>query len=414
MDLNLRWIGEADYDRLALTRLRCYGASMSELPKFRAWIDEDARGKPADYLLAERDGETVGTATSLSMTMWVRGTPLSCQGVAWVGTIRTARRVSSRESSNESAGVATQLMRETIRKAREREQVVSALMPFRASFYEHFGYGIVERRHQWFVPLSILPSGSSHGIRYFDSTTDLTSLQKCRQQQVEAGQCDIETSEQSWPNYLRDFENGFAYVDGDSVSANGWMLAVEEKVDGQRCLRISEQGYCSPDALHRQLHFLSGLKDQFVGVILTLPTDLMLNHVLKETQLPHRPVAHATARASLQTRMQVRILDHVKFFEGQNFPSHLRSQAVVAINESEGTISKLRLTLDEGRVSAMRSDATADFECSDATWASIICGESHATMALQAGIATCSDDRVIELLDALSRSGTAPFCREYF
>ena len=32
------------------------------------------------------------------------------------------------------------------------EQVISALMPFRGSFYEHFGYGIAECRCTWTVP----------------------------------------------------------------------------------------------------------------------------------------------------------------------------------------------------------------------------------------------------------------------
>src|SRR6185503_13598429 len=103
-----------------------------------------------DYLLADRDGEAVGTTTALSMTIWVRGAALPCQGVAYVGTIKTHRR----GGANGEKGVATQLMFETLRRARERREVVSALMPFRASFYEHFGYGLIERRHEWLVPLT--------------------------------------------------------------------------------------------------------------------------------------------------------------------------------------------------------------------------------------------------------------------
>src|SRR5829696_6854310 len=154
MSLNLRWVNDDERDRVAETRLRCYASGTKDLEKYREMIRADGRPKAGDFLIAERDGEAIGTTTSLSMTMWVHGTPLPCQGVAWVGTIRTARRQAG-------AGIASQLMHETIQRAREREQVVSALMPFRASFYEHFGYGVVENRVEWTVPLALLPSGCS-------------------------------------------------------------------------------------------------------------------------------------------------------------------------------------------------------------------------------------------------------------
>ena len=67
------------------------------------------RTKIGDYLLAEIDGQGVGTATSLSMNMWVRGSRIPSQGVAFVGVIRTARR----------GGVAKQLMEASLAKARE-------------------------------------------------------------------------------------------------------------------------------------------------------------------------------------------------------------------------------------------------------------------------------------------------------
>src|SRR4051812_17306310 len=92
MGLNLRWVNDNERDRVAETRLRCYAFGTKDLDRYRDMIKHDGRAKAGDFLLAERDGEAIGTTTSLSMTMWVRGAPLPCQGVAWVGTIRTARR----------------------------------------------------------------------------------------------------------------------------------------------------------------------------------------------------------------------------------------------------------------------------------------------------------------------------------
>ena len=69
MSLTMRWIGEADYDRLAIVRAQCYAPAANEVERFKEKLLADKRGTPGDYLLAERDGVAVGTATSHSMKM---------------------------------------------------------------------------------------------------------------------------------------------------------------------------------------------------------------------------------------------------------------------------------------------------------------------------------------------------------
>src|SRR6476646_6257325 len=140
MDLSLQWHGRDAADVVGEVRGLCYGTSQQAVPNYPEHLSKDDRIVADDLLLARRDGEAVGTATSYSMNMWVRGQAFPCQGVAYVGTIKTARR---------SGGIASAIMRETLNKARHRGQVLSALMPFRGSFYEHFGYGLVERRASW-------------------------------------------------------------------------------------------------------------------------------------------------------------------------------------------------------------------------------------------------------------------------
>lgn len=196
MGIELRWARESDLDRVAEARLRCYAHASKQLEDYQRLLRNDRRAAVGDYLMAEEDGQAIGTTTSLSMTMSVRGGAVPCQGVAWVGTIRTHRRTARRSAQNaglaaDSAGVATRLMAETLRRGRERGQVVSALMPFRASFYEHFGYGLVERRCAWTVPLALLPDVAADGTRFFESA-DLDEVAACRRRFVARGQCDIE------------------------------------------------------------------------------------------------------------------------------------------------------------------------------------------------------------------------------
>ena len=149
----MRWVGEQDWDLVAdhaaaLLQRR----AANSMRDFRDGIRADsAVHKTATFYWLNRMAVPLGTATSLpSLAMWVRGGRVPCQGVAWVGTIKTHRR-GARVPGD---GIASRIMRETLRLGRERGQVVSALMPFRGSYYEHFGYGIVERRCTWTVPLA--------------------------------------------------------------------------------------------------------------------------------------------------------------------------------------------------------------------------------------------------------------------
>lgn len=410
MALELRWVGEPDLDRVADTRLRCYSHAGGGLDRSRLHVRENPTAKPGDFLLAEREGEAIGTATSLSMTMWIRGSALPCQGVASVGTVKTHRRRTA-----DGKGVATQIMHETLRLARERGQVVSALMPFRASFYEHFGYGVVERRCEWTVPLAVLPQGDFDGMHFYRED-DLPELIKHWQRVIERGQCDIERPEPVWKYWLKDREEaGFVVIDRPKPAGpvHGYIAFEHKQIGNKDYLRITQMSYEDMPALRRQLHFLASQRDQYFAAVLLLPADLPLNWMLRETQLPHRLVNHAHAEARLDTRMQLRVLDHKRFLGALHLSPEPRGRVVVSVSESEGHESRFAMELFDGRASASDSTATADFTCPDRIWAAIACGDLPGTKAVELGLASATDPRHAELLDVLAK-GPPPFCHEYF
>lgn len=405
----MRWVGEAEFDRVAETRAYCYGGATKDFSRFGEIIRFDRRCQAGDYLLAERDGKPVGTATSLSLNMWMRGASIPCQGIAWVGTIKTQRRT----SSTPGGGVATQIMRETLRLGRERGQVVSALMPFRGSFYEHFGYGIVERRTTWTVPVSILPSGPFEGVGFL-AADDLPALASCRQRCVEQGQCDVERSEASWQVYLKKWEDGLVAVDQDSDgSIHGFIAFQHVQKNEKDILEATEMGYETIARLKKLLHFLASLRDQYSYVSLTFPADLPLNLLLREPQIPHRLVNHPYAEARPFTRMQIRVLDHRRLIEAMRLPADRSGKVVVAVHEAEGHVSKFAIDIAGGRASAAPSDATPQFECSNRMWAPIVSGDLSATSAARLGLVQCHDPAAAALLDIFAE-GPVPFSNEYF
>jgi predicted acetyltransferase len=412
MSLNLRWVDEKDRTRVGEVRGLCYGRSRREVADFVEQIRADRRSGPGDWLLAERDGQAVGTATALNMTMWVRGGSVRCQGVAFVGTVKTQRRRSADEK-----GIGTAVMREVLRAARERGQVVSALMPFRASWYEHFGYGIVERRADWIVPMSILPPGEFETVRFYDAARDRQPLMECRQRLAQRGQADIERSPAAWDAYLADVEkNGFLVVDraGDGP-VRGWMAFEHVHRESQDTVRAYfDTGYEDTAGLKRFLHFLASLRDQYSFASIQLPRDLSLNLLLREPQMTHRANRnHPTAEMRPFTRMQVRVLDHAKLLAAMKLPTDRSGKVVVAIRESEGSVSRLAIEIADGKASAAPTDATADLEMTDRIWAIIALGDVPATRAAELGLISVTNRTPLAVLDVFSL-GPAPFCREYF
>lgn len=417
MGLIAHWVGEEEIDRVAETRLRCYAPAAKDMEHFKDRARNDPYINSGDFLLVERDGRAVGTVTSYSLTMWVRGAPIPCQGVAWVGTIKTERRKSGANSAAAGPGVATVVMNEVLRKGRERGEMISALMPFRNSYYEHFGYGIVERRCDWTLPISVLPTGSFEGLRFYEPD-DLEFLADCRQRIVQAGQCDIQRTDRMWQTYLKKAEDGFTIVDrpAEGGAARGWLTFLHQKESGKDLIRITDMGFDSPAAMMRQLYFLASLRDQFSTVILTLPADLPLNRLLKETQIPHRPVNHLTAEVRPYTRMQARVLDHKKLIELMHFPPEIRGQAAVRVRESEGHVSSFSMEFNGGRASVtpLQREQKGCLQCGDKLWASIIFGELPATRAAALGLIEAGDHKALALLDAALSIGPLPFSREFF
>jgi predicted acetyltransferase len=380
--------------------------------RFVEGVMEDDRARDGDFLVVERDGMAVGTATALHLTMHVRGAAIPCHGVAYVGAIRTERRKAAVGGVKEP-GVATVVMEETIRRGRERGDVVTALMPFRASYYEHFGYGLVERQLYWNIPTSVLPSGDAGRWVHYEEG-HLPGLMALRREMMGAGQCDIERTEGRWKSVMKKGEGGWTFVelDGDGRPAAWLQLGAMSEVPGGRphVGRVGDWGCRGPgEGMARVLRFLGSLKDQYTRVLIDGPSDWQINRLLKETQVPHREVVHPTATATMITRMQMRVLDHKRYLEAIGWPGGTKGEAVVLVKECEGGESRFAVRVEGGRAEVRPSVATPTFVTTDVTYASVVSGELSATEAVRMGLA----EGEAGILDGLA-VGRKPYCGDFF
>ncbi|HEY0007168.1 MAG TPA: GNAT family N-acetyltransferase [Tepidisphaeraceae bacterium] len=406
MGLAFEWTGRDQLDRIAQARWQCYGARGDERESFHQ-RSAGGRWGDGDVCIASDTGRDVGTATSLSLHMHVRTLRIPCQGVAWVGTSKSHRRRS------EGRGVASQVMSAVVNKARDREEVVSALMPFRVSFYEHFGYGLIERQAIWTIPLSLLKSDLIGNYRFGD-TSDSSAMLACRARQSLTGQCDVETTVPALEEWFGSLASDTQlFVDEDAGQINGytWLRTIIE--NDQAIAQLVQPSWDGVESLQKMLSFCAGLKDQYSSVRVALPPDLPVQWLLRERQVPHRRIDHSAATCRMITRMQVRVLDHLRFFEGQKLFADQNGSLIVSVRETEGHESRFELTFNGRQLHAKTSAATPHVTCRDITWAAIACGELRASTAAAMGLLEHSSPAAIRLLNALNE-GLAPFCCEYF
>jgi predicted acetyltransferase len=283
-------------------------------------------------------------------------------------------------------------------------------MPFRASYYEHFGYGIVERRCDWTVPIAALPSGPFDSIRFCEPK-DFQARIDCLARVNQTGQCAIERSIDYWKLLDSSPAEGFAVVDrvGDGP-IRGALTLVHQQTNEKDFVQVSDCFYEDAEALRRQLHFLSSLKDQYSGVRLTLPADVPLNRMLTESQIPHRPVNHPVSSCHPFTRMQVRILDHAKYLEALNLPGETRGSVSVAVHECEGHVSRFKLDFEAGKIRCSPGGSAEAFRCPDRIWAGIATGDLKASDAVRFGLATGDGALILDVL----ANGPLPFTHERF
>lgn len=115
------------------------------------WSDEEAESfrkrvrffTTATCLVAEEEGEALASVVGIPMRQNVRGLVQDMAGVAGVSSHPAARR----------RGLVRELLTRLLRQMRDHGHTVSALYPFRPSFYARFGYvGIPRTRMARFTP----------------------------------------------------------------------------------------------------------------------------------------------------------------------------------------------------------------------------------------------------------------------
>jgi predicted N-acetyltransferase YhbS len=233
----------------------------AELAKFREYLPYSTGNVT---VIAEEDGAAVAVASAIPMRQNIRGSVHQMAGIAGVATSPLARR----------RGHVRALLTDLLAQMRDTGHPVSALYPFRPSFYERFGYvGLPAARTVSFSPADLgrLLTADLPGEVTWERLADGFDRYQAIYQRLLGERHGFAV----FPDYaaarFRDTDERWlvtARVDGETVGA------VTYRIDGHAG-ELTAQHLLTTGPLGRALllRFLAGHVDQVSAVVATVAPD---------------------------------------------------------------------------------------------------------------------------------------------
>ncbi len=136
--VTIRPILPDELEAVAYVRSVGFGGSADEA---LASLNSTPRYNFSHIIIAEYQGEIIGTATVFPVQMWLSGVPVNVGAVAGVAVLPEYRR----------KGIAAKMMRFCIMRMFAESQALSVLFPFSHKYYQKFGYGAIGDVHAYRV-----------------------------------------------------------------------------------------------------------------------------------------------------------------------------------------------------------------------------------------------------------------------
>jgi predicted acetyltransferase len=214
---------------------------------------------PADTLVAEIDGEMVGHATALRLSMRFRGAELAVRGLSAVAVLPHFRR----------RGVADKLVRAWIARFQRDGEPFLLLMPFSVRFYRKYGFGIVEELDLLRVaPQQLPPSPLRQHVRRARLPDDQGIIEGIYARWREGQSGALARDEYWWKGRI------FPRVPEAAIYETSGYILYEIPgapiLPSAHCL-VREIVATTPDAFRGLVGFLEALGEQFARVELLVP-----------------------------------------------------------------------------------------------------------------------------------------------
>ena len=253
--MDVRPASESDVEWLATLWYHVFTDERSIAQRMQGLRAETGYGGTKVSFVAEQDGRGVGACKIYPMTQHMGGAALPMAGIAAVAVSPSDRR----------RGIGSELCTRALRIAYDRGAVLSALYPFRPSFYQELGWGYVGTLHVHEMRTAALPAGGPADVR-IGTAADERAIQRCYDDWLVQAHGAIERSDAVW-RYQFDTPGRHVFVAG-TETLRGYAIADYGlgAVPDERTLHVRELIAHDHAAYLDLVAFLSQQRDRWARI----------------------------------------------------------------------------------------------------------------------------------------------------
>ncbi len=254
-----------------VARLRVSGFGGNE-ERVLAELKNNPRYNYSHIIVAEYNGEMIGTATEFPVQMWLSGVPVKVGAVAGVTVLPEFRR----------RGVAGKMMEFSIMRMFAEGRGFSALFPFSHKYYRKFGYGCIGDVHYYRInPNNLIVFVEGHKVRPFEPD-DLPMIRAIYKGQLTWHNGWFTRSNAWWDKIIKRWPNIMVFEDDDIIEGY-YAYEIKPSNRGERVMRIREF-FASEDAAYRGLIGYLAAQNEADVIEYLAPPDTPLRHALRQPQ----------------------------------------------------------------------------------------------------------------------------------
>jgi len=230
-----------------------------------------------DAWLLTRQDRLAGALRLYRLTQYLHGTRLPMMGVAAVAVAPAARR----------QGLGADLCRQALRLGRARGDVVSVLYPFRPSFYQRLGWGLVGILDSFLFRPRDLPAPASFGRVRLAGPADRVAVAEVYAQVASASHGLIERTSRIWEQHLAPEDRHLFMLERDERAAGYLLVRYGHSVTPtERALHIHELVAADDDAYRELLGWIALQADQWPLIRYDALPEERFDILLSDPRLP--------------------------------------------------------------------------------------------------------------------------------
>ena len=268
--------------------------------------EAEERAKPRvereDWGAFNEDGALMAHIINNHFEARLNGKWVSMGGVGAVSTLPEYR----------NSGAIRQVFRRMLPECVRRGEVISALYPFKHSFYRKFGYETVANRNIFeFRPAALRAFRFGGKAKQFERGQDVGEYLRIHERFIQNYNLTVRRDVQTMQRrFLLDqplSERKFAYLLSQNGENTAYVCFTDQRHDPAARLIVTDLAWTEPAGLGAILGFLARFEADYGAIELPLPTDVNLRLLV--------PDAYEIEEAKLTASYMLRVIDVPKALE---------------------------------------------------------------------------------------------------